>query len=83
MNQIDDIEEKFNKVEDLHQTEDIYDEAEEVFDNIKGERKNAFKKTNKELSTGNVIFKTLRRNGYIEKISNLKNKSYNKINSLS
>ena len=83
MNQIDDIEEKFNKVEDLHQTEDIYDEAEEVFDNIKDERKNAFKKSNKELSTGNVIFKTLRRNGYIEKISNLKDKSYNKINSLS
>lgn len=83
MNHIDDIDNKLKNVEDLHQTEDVYDEAEEVFDKIKDERKNAFKTSNKELSTGNVIFKTLRRNGYIEKISNLKNKSYNKINSLS
>ena len=83
MNQIDDIESKFNKVEDLHQTEQIYDEADEIFDNIKDERKNAFKTTDKELSDGNVIFKTLRRNGYIEKISNLKDKTYDKLNSLS
>lgn len=83
MNQIDDIENKFNKVEDLHQTEQIYDEADEIFDNIKDERKNAFKTTDKELSDGNVIFKTLRRNGYIEKISNLKDKTYDKLNSLS
>lgn len=82
MNQIDDIETKFNKVEDGHQAEQIYDEAEEVFDSIKDERKNAFKKTSKELSTGNVVFKTLRRNGYIEKISKIKDKSYDKINSL-
>ena len=83
MNQIDDIESKFNKVEDLHQTEQIYDEADEIFDNIKDERKNAFKTADKELSDGNVIFKTLRRNGYIEKISNLKDKTYDKLNSLS
>ena len=83
MNQIDDIIEKFEKTEDMHQIEEIYDEANEVFDNIKNERKDAFKASTKELSTGNVIFKTLRRNGYIEKIIDLRNKSYDKINSLS
>ena len=83
MNQIDDVIEKFEKTNDNHQIEGIYDEANEIFDNIKNERLNAFKKTTKELSTGNVIFKTLRRNGYIEKIIDLKNKSYDKINSLS
>ena len=83
MNQIDDVIEKFEKTNDNHQIEKIYDEANEIFDNIKNERLNAFKKTTKELSTGNVIFKTLRRNGYIEKIIDLKNKSYDKINSLS
>ena len=82
MNQIDDIIEKYKKTEDIHQIEDIYDEANEIFDNIKNERKDAFKKSTKELSTGNVIFKTLRRNGYIEKIIDLRNKSYDKINSL-
>lgn len=82
MNQIDDIIEKYEKTEDIHQIEDIYDEANEIFDNIKNERKDAFKKSTKELSTGNVIFKTLRRNGYIEKIIDLKNKSYDKLNSI-
>ena len=82
MNQIDDIIEKFEKTEDMHQIEKIYDEANEIFDNIKNERKDAFKLSTKELSTGNVIFKTLRRNGYIEKIIDLRNKSYDKINSL-
>jgi hypothetical protein len=82
MNQVDDIIEKFEKTEDMHQIEEIYDEANEVFDNIKNERKDAFKTSTKELSTGNVIFKTLRRNGYIEKIIDLRNKSYDKINSL-
>ena len=60
-----------------------YKIIQDTFDNIKNERLNAFKKSTKELSTGNVIFKTLRRNGYIEKIIDLKNKSYDKINSLS
>lgn len=82
MNRIDDIEDEFVKTDDEHKIEKCHDEAAEVFDNIKDERKSAFSKSDKERSDGNVIFKTLRRNGYIEKISNLKNKAYDKLNSL-
>lgn len=82
MNQIDELEDDFNDTDDNHKIEDIFDNAEELFNDIKDERKKAFKKSDKELSDGNIIFKALRRNGYIEKISDLKNKSYNKINSL-
>ena len=83
MNQIDKLEDDFNENDDEHQIEILFDDAEDLFDDIKDERKNAFKKSDKELSDGNVIFKTLRRNGYIEKLSNLKNKTYDKINSIS
>ena len=82
MNRIDDIESVYNETDDEFKVEKVLDDAEETFNDIKDERKNAFKKTNKELSDGNVVFKMLRRNGYIEKISNLKDKSYNKLNSL-
>lgn len=82
MNRIDDIETVYNETDDDFKVEKVFDDAEETFNDIKDERKNAFKKTNKELSDGNVVFKMLRRNGYIEKISNLKDKSYNKLNSL-
>lgn len=82
MNKIDGLENDFNTTDDEHQIEIIFDDAESLFNDIKDERKNAFKKSDKELSDGNVVFKTLRRNGYIEKISDLKDKTYDKINSL-
>jgi len=82
MNKIDGLENDFNTTDDEHQIEIIFDDAESLFNDIKDERKNAFKETDKELSDGNIVFKTLRRNGYIEKISDLKNKTYDKINSL-
>lgn len=82
MNKIDGLENDFNTTDDEHQIEIIFDDAENLFNDIKDERKNAFKETDKELSDGNIVFKTLRRSGYIEKISDLKNKTYDKINSL-
>lgn len=47
-----------------------------TWDQIKNERKKGLKQG--EFGTGNLVFKLLRRNGYIEKIIDMKIKSYDK-----
>ena len=84
MNQIDDLEEKLEKSDTESDIETIYDKSITLYDKIKNERNNGLReKEQKELSNGNLIFKSLRRNGYIEKLMNLRNNSYDKCNSLS
>lgn len=84
MNQIDNLIKDYNKKTIESDIEEIYDKSTSLFDKIKNERNNSLHdKDAKELSTGNLIFKSLRRNGYIEKIINLRNNSYDKCNSLS
>lgn len=84
MNQIDDLVEKMEKSETETDLETIYDKSITLYDKIKNERNNGLReKEQKELSNGNLIFKSLRRNGYIEKLMNLRNNSYDKCNSLS
>lgn len=63
--------------------ETIYNKSISLFNKIKDERNDELQtKDAKELSNGNLIFKSLRRNGYIEKLINLRNNSYDKCNSL-
>ena len=63
--------------------ETIYNKSVSLFNKIKDERNDELHaKDAKELSNGNLIFKSLRRNGYIEKLINLRNNSYDKYNSL-
>ena len=61
--------------------EDKYDNFNEkltkVWDKVKKFRKNGLEEGG-ELSLGNLLFKLLRRNGYIEKIIDMKRKSYDK-----
>lgn len=84
MNQIDELIEKFEKSDTESELETIYDKSITLYSKIKNERNNGLReKEQKELSNGNLIFKTLRRNGYIEKLLNLRNNSYDKCNSLS
>lgn len=61
----------------------VSEDADELFEKIKKERKEGLTKTGNEINNGNIIFKTLRRNGYIKKIIDLKSKTYDKMNSLS
>lgn len=74
MQSIDDIEKEFNNLS--------YDEFEEsikvIWDKIKKFRKSGLETEGGELSVGNLVFKLLRRNGYIEKVINLKRKAYDK-----
>lgn len=66
---------------DSAQAETIGNKAKALFDKIKGIRKEALAKGG-EMSSGNIIFKTLRRTGYIEKLADIKAKTYDKIYSI-
>lgn len=48
------------------------------WEKIKKFRKSGLENEGGELSTGNLVFKLLRRNGYIDKIINMKRESYDK-----
>jgi hypothetical protein len=74
MIQIDDIEEE--KDEDKW---DAYKEKiDKVWKKIKDFRKSGLESESGELSVGNLVFKLLRRNGYISKIMDLKREGYDK-----
>lgn len=72
---------KRNK-DDKHILERIFEKSKSLFDEIKTVRKNSLDKDKNEISEGNIIFKTLRRIGYIEKLSKLIDITYDKMNSL-
>lgn len=58
--------------------EEFIEKVDKIWDKVKNLRKEELYSSDKgaELSTGNLIFKLLRRNGYIEKIIKLKRQSY-------
>ena len=80
---IDKLLEDFEEKTTESDIETIYNKSISLFNKIKEERNDELQsKDAKELSNGNLIFKSLRRNGYIEKLINLRNDSYDKCNSL-
>ena len=56
---------------------------EKLFDEIKTNRRKSLNGKNTEITEDNIIFKSLRRLGYIEKLVKIMNDSYNILNSLS
>jgi hypothetical protein len=81
-NKIDSIIEKSKHTKE-HKLEVIFNESENIFNDIKKLRKNDLKKNKNEITDGNIIFKSLRRLGYIDKITELITSIYDKMNSLS
>jgi hypothetical protein len=71
---VDDLEEEVD--EDKY--ESFLKKLQKVWDKVKNYRKSGLESEGGELSLGNLVFKLLRRNGYIEKIMKLKKKSYDK-----
>jgi hypothetical protein len=53
-----------------------------LFDKIKDIRKSGMSTRNPEMSDGNLIFKTLRRSDYIEKLLDIRRTAYDMINSI-
>lgn len=83
MNLIDNLEDSFMKSKSNEKENgQVQGKAEELFDKIKNERREELSKNGNEISNGNIIFKTLRRNGYLDKLVKLKTKAYDKMNSL-
>lgn len=79
MNKIDELSTLAEYEEDSF---DIYKKAKELFNDIKEIRKKGMISKYPEMSTGNLIFKSLRRNGYIEKLLDIRGNAYDLFNSL-
>ena len=71
-----------NNKSDTYVLRKVNKKANKLFDEIKQVRKNALNKNKKEITNGNIVFKTLRRFGYIEKLANIVSDTYDKYNSL-
>lgn len=71
MLQIEDLENEVNKLP----YDEFKEQLDKVWDRIKNFRKQGLEESG-EMSTGNLVFKLLRRNGSIERVVELKRKSY-------
>ena len=71
---VDDLEEQFDEDE----YESFKEKLSKVWKKIKDFRKSGLESESGEYSIGNLVFKLLRRNGYISKVMDMKNKSYDK-----
>ena len=60
----------------------VSESAEKLFDELKNLRRGDLSNADNEINEGNIIFKCLRRLGYIEKISDIISNGYNRLNSL-
>lgn len=82
MTQIDDIENKLKSENDNHKCEKYGDKVYKIFDKLKTLRSEGLASDKKEMSSGNIIYKIIRRAGYIDKIWDIYNSSYDKVNSI-
>lgn len=64
------------------QKEDIINDLDDTFQNIKKTRKNGFDNGGDEMNQNNLTFKILRRNGYIDKILSKKTEIYDDLMSI-
>ena len=67
---------------DEYKMRKVYEDAQQLFDEIKKLRREDLSDANNEINEGNIIFKALRRLGYIDKLDKVINKGYNTLNSL-
>ena len=68
---------------DEYKLNKVSEKANALWDKIKNSRKIGFEKSGgKEVNNNNIIYKSLRRLGYLDKLYNLKTKTYDKLNSM-
>ena len=78
MTAIDDIEDKIKEEKDNHKSSE---KLKKLFDKLHKQRQESLGKHG-EMSTYNIIWKVLRRSGYLDKIWDIINNVYNKVNSI-
>ena len=81
MNMIDDIEDDIKKEKDNHKLEVLSTKMKNLFDKLHRQRKESLEKHG-EMGTYNIIWKVLRRTEYLDKMWDIINNVYNKINSI-
>jgi hypothetical protein len=77
---IDDLYEDFNNETDEHRISKLSDACYKLLNKIKKLRKDGLEKG--ELGDGNIIYKVLRRTGYLDMLWEIQSESYDKINSI-
>ena len=83
MTDIEDLEKKGETADgDEYKNRKLYDDSSDLIDDITDKRKKSLSTTKDEMNTDNLVFKVLRRNGYLDKLFNLRDKTYDKMNSL-
>lgn len=81
MTKIDDIDELLKTETDNHKLEELSASLKKLFDKLHKQRKESLEK-NGEMGTYNIIWKVLRRSGHLDKIWDIINTVYNKVNSI-
>lgn len=81
MTKVDDLYDKFKVTDDDAELRAIGNEASDILDGIKKMRKVGLKRGG-ESDQFNIVYKVLRRAGYIDKLWNLKSSLYDKLNSI-
>lgn len=82
MNKIDSLMSRYYPDKTDSEKEAILDDLDDIFDDIRDDRKGAFKRGEDEMNPNNLTFKVLRRNGYLDKIWDKKTEIYDELNSL-
>jgi hypothetical protein len=78
---IDDMYDKLSTTTDGHEIEEIGDDAHYLWDKVKDMRKKSLSK-NGESGSGNIVYKVLRRTGYLDKLFKLFSRVYDRSNSI-
>lgn len=81
MTLIDDLVDKYNSTDDAHEIEEIGNKASKLLKHIKKLR-NVGLEMNGESDWRNIVYKVLRRSEYLDKLYDIKIRTYDKINSL-
>lgn len=83
MTQIEDLEDDLkNNKQDDSSLKKIGTQAKRLFNKLKDKRQKGLNSKSQEMSSGNIIWKVLRRNGYIEQLSNIIKITYDKMKSI-
>lgn len=81
MTRIDDYNEKLDTLDDNHKLEMLGKKAHLLLNKIKAMRKYGLKR-NGETDTYNIIYKVLKRSGYLDKLWDISSSLYDKVNSI-
>lgn len=83
IDRIEEIEQNYKDCKnDSYKARKLSEKSNALFDEIKNQRRDGLKKDNKEMSNDNIIFKALRRLGYLDRLDKMRNLSYDKEMSL-